>query len=142
MGVTQKELRERELALVEDHRVIHGTVSTEVAYGLIVADRLERWAKYVAEVIVPDALLPDALKKWAGMMAAIYGPEVLVHAEREGSGLSGYKLDWITALLVVMYGEAEYFWPETLGDDDVKRAHAWLNGKKVPGIITYIPKEG
>ena len=136
MRATQEELRNRELAVVEEHRVIYGTVSTEVAYGLITADRLERWAAEVAITVVPDAL-----KKWAGMMSAIHGPEVLMHHGTR-AGLPGYKVDWITALLLVMYGEAEYFWPEELGDEDLKRAYAWLNGKKVPGVITYIPKGG
>ena len=136
MRATQEELRDRELALVADHRVIYGTVSTEVAYGLIVADRLERWAVEVAITVVPDAL-----NKWAGMMAAIHGPEVLMY-HKIRAGMPGYRVDWITALLIVMYGEAEYFWPAKLGEDDLKRAYAWLNGKKVPGAITYIPKEG
>jgi len=136
MRATQEELRDRELAVVEEHRVIYGTVSDQDAYGLIVADRLERWAVELAITVVPDAL-----KKWAGMMTTLHGPEVLMyHGTR--AGWPGYKVDWITALLVVMYGEAEYFWPEKLGDDDVKRAHAWINGKKVPGVITYLPKEG
>ncbi len=136
MAVTQKQLREREQAIVEEHRVIYGTVDTKAAYDLITADRLERWAAFVK-----DLKVPKALKKWAAMMEAVHGPEVMLHDVRKHAGLCGYKVDFITALLVVMYGEAEYSWPEELGDDDLKRAYAWMNGKKVPGVCTHLPKE-
>lgn len=130
---TQDELREREMAIVDEHRVIHGAASFEVEYGLIVKDRLERWAP-----LIKDMEVPDAIEKWAGMMSAIHGPEVLMH---HGGNLAGYKVNWITALVIVRYGEAEYFWPDELGDEDVARARAWLNGKRVPPSATYIGKE-
>ena len=130
---TQDELRDRETAIVEDYRAVHGNVPFEAVHELIIADRLERWGEFVGALEIPDAL-----QKWAGMMGAIHGPNVLMH---RGGTRPGYPVDWITALLVVRYGEAEYFWPEELGDEDLARARAWLSGKAVPAAITFLMKE-
>ena len=71
-------------------------------------------------------------------MASVYGPGVLMH---QSVSLPGYTTDWITALLVVRYGESEYFWPEDFGVDDLRRALSWMRGRK-PAMVTYLKKEG
>ncbi len=37
MRATQEELRDRETAIIEEHRMIHGTVDTRTVYDLITA---------------------------------------------------------------------------------------------------------
>ncbi len=128
----QEELRVREISVVEQHRILHGNQGVVADYSAIVADRLTRWAPVVAAIDVPEELL-----KWAAMMTSVYGPEVILH---RSNSLPGYRTDWITALLVVRYGESEYFWPEAFEKDDLRRAGTWLRGKK-PAMITYIPKQ-
>ncbi len=54
-----------------------------------------------------------------------HGPSLLVH---------GMTLGWITALVVVRYGQAEYHWPDALTPDDVKRAKRWLAGETPEGV--------
>ncbi len=130
----QEELRLHELAIVAEHETFFGKASLEQAYNVIVADRLGRWKE-----ILEGMKIPEGLRKWAARMSSVYGPEVLMHRK---PNLSGYMLDWLTALLVVRYGEAEYFWPTEFGKEDMERALTWMQGKKTPGMITYIPKEG
>lgn len=130
----QEELRLRELKIVAEEEMFRGKLNLEQAQAIIVADRLDRWADVVAAIEVPAAL-----QKWAARMEAVYGPQVLMH---ERPNLRGYKTDWITALLIVRYGESEYFWPDGFGKDDMRRALAWMQGKKTPPMITYLPKEG
>ena len=132
-SVTKDELRERELEVVENYRLLFGNTRFENVYPLIVKDRLERWAVWVHELEISSRM-----RKWAAMMTSIYGPKVIMH---RADPKPGYQVDWITALLIVRYGEAEYFWPGELTDEELPRARAWLNGKATPAIVTYIVPE-
>lgn len=131
----KEKLRERELDVVAEMRLYHGNKGVAAEHAAIVADRLERWKEVVAAIKVPEAL-----DKWAQRMTAVYGPKVLMHERRRG--VAGYETDWITALLIVRYGESEYYWPEVFGKQDMERALTWMKGSKTPAMITYLPKEG
>lgn len=123
MKLTQSESAEREKALV---RNLQG-LPFAAQMAAVQADRIERWRPIVAAMVVPEQL-----KAWVGQMEAAFGPLLLVH---------GAKLNWVTALLVARYGEAEYHWPTSFNDDDVLRAWRWLGGD-TPDGVTYITVEG
>lgn len=112
---TQEELAERE-------RLIYATAiqSGQNAFALISADRIARW-----NAIIPEIAIPDYTHEWKEAMQKKHGPSVLVH---------GMALGWITALIVVRYGQAEYFWPGALTADDLKRATRWLAGETPEGV--------
>lgn len=89
----------------------------------ITADREGRWSQ-----LLPDLGIPEALKAWAFRMADAHGPKVRVWRN---------TLDWMLALMVVRYGEAESHWPDAFTDDDVRRALLWEAGD-TPNGVTYI----
>ena len=70
--------------------------------------------------------VPKELQEWAGYMAAKYGPKVKLHQ-------SEYT-NWLTALLVVRYGEAVYHWPTEYSERDIQRAARWFHGDKPEGV--------
>lgn len=132
---TQQQLVQRETAIakkateVEKQRaMIEGDIEDpRAAQFAIRTDRYERWAKCVAALKVPDEL-----KAWAAAMATACGKdgepatECVVWANR---------VDWITALLIVLYGEAEYFWPLELGAVEVQRAEDWMTRRRPPNGV-------
>lgn len=88
-------------------------------------DRAKRWAQKLSRMTIPPQI-----RTWAGKMEELHGrPNVIV----------GFQvLNWITALLVVRYGEAEDYWPDIFYEDDVQRAREWLNGA-TPARVRYLP---
>jgi hypothetical protein len=124
---TQDALREREFKVADRARAAGQRSDGEIR-AAINKDRRMRWAPLVKAMTVPPEL-----KEFAAEMTARHGPKVRVWEN---------DLDLITALLVARYGEAEYFWPETFGDDDVRRAQTWMDGSRpMPGGVTYIVAE-
>ena len=91
---------------------------------VIARDRLARYAAHRKTFTVPEAV---AL--WANRMAAVHGPEIRCYNN---------TVDWITALLICRYGEAEYFWPDdTFTPGDIARAAEWSAGK-IPEGVSYL----
>lgn len=121
--LTQAESAEREKTIAREMRGL----PVKAVIGAIAADRIERWRPLVAAMKVPEQLA-----EWARQMTDLQGPRVMVFAQ---------TLDWLTALLVARYGEAEYNWPAAFSADDVRRAWRWLGGDKPEGV-TYIVSEG
>lgn len=113
------------------------------SYADISAQRRRDWAAHLAKMTVPDEF-----KSWAEAMTAKFGPTV-------GIGLleAGHDLDWLTALLVVRYGEAIHtntasedgsltqHWPDAFGPEDLERAKNWWTGKDIPGGLRYLNGE-
>ncbi len=75
--------------------------------------------------------VPALLKEWASLMSARHGEKVKVH--------QSVYTNWLTALLIVRYGEAESFWPKEFSDKDINRAALWLRGK-MPEGVSYHPE--
>ncbi len=74
-----------------------------------------------------DAIpVPSLLKEWVALMTARHGEKVKVH--------QSVYTNWLTALLIVRYGEAEGYWPKEFSDKDVNRAAFWLRGKTPEGV--------
>lgn len=108
--------------LAERERQIYAAAkdSKQNAFDLIAADRIARW-----NAIMPEIPIPPELEAWKGVMQQKHGPAVIVH---------GMTLGWITALMVVRYGQAEYHWPYEFSTDDVKRARRWVAGETPEGV--------
>lgn len=75
--------------------------------------------------------LPPELQAWADQMAMAHGPTCGVWTRR---------VDWITALAIVRYGEAPDKWPADLGQDDIERALSWTSGVRVPQAVLWYNK--
>lgn len=123
---TQDDLRDREHAIGERIRKAGGADTHIIA--AIDGDRAARW-----EPIVKAMLVPAELREWERDMIDLHGPAVQVWRN---------TVDWITALVIVRYGEAEYFWPHELDAEDVHRARRWQYGSRTPEGITYVTVEG
>ena len=115
---TQTELADREHAIT----ALYDTDAERLA--AIHADRRERFTAIVAQFA-----LPTPFRNWAAAMTMRYGPACLVW---------GQQYDWIIALLIARYGEAEYFWPDALTQEDWERASHWWDGD-TPNGVRYIP---
>ncbi len=70
--------------------------------------------------------VPTLLKEWASLMTARHGEKVKVH--------QSVYTNWLTALLIVRYGEAESYWPKEFSDKDINRAAFWVRGKTPEGV--------
>lgn len=91
---------------------------------LIIADRLARWATHAL-----IAAAPPVVHEWAVNMVSRYGaPRVRIWHT---------TVDWITALAIARYGEAEDFWPPTFQDGDLLRAAEWHAGAWVPEGVKF-----
>jgi hypothetical protein len=91
----------------------------------VVADREQRWPRRMATVKVGLNL-----RAWADDMAKRHGnPRCRVGFQR---------VDWLTALMVVRYGESEDYWPAAFTKADEERAVRWQAGE-VPRRVTYLP---
>lgn len=128
---TKDELSAREAAVGSTAKE-QGRSDDEIL-RLINADRRARWASLVAGLSVPDAL-----KVW----------ELEMSTRHRSATVQIWRnhVPWITALLIVRYGEAEYYWPEAFDAEDLTRAQAWARGK-VPEGVTWaqlhpVPVEG
>ncbi len=94
--------------------------------GLYSEEAKERYAAHMKAMhIQPE------LKEWAQFMTARYGAKVQLH-------FSHYT-DWVLALMIVRWGEAEEHWPEEFTDKDVRRAVSWYKGKKPEGVKYQSP---
>jgi hypothetical protein len=127
---TQEELIKRETAIAEKatkaekaRAMVEGDIpDPRAAQFAIRADRYKRWEEYV------DALkVPDELQAWAKAMATQY--------ESDTCAVWANRVPWITALLIVIYGEAEYFWPLELGKSEIQRAEDWMIGRRPPNGV-------
>lgn len=114
----------------------------------VVLLRRELFARYIATVDDgPDVRVGDGpvqscgayLREWAARMTALAGtPHVKVHQVPD--------LPWLTALMVVLWGEAPIadngaggwrrVWPQEWTPDFVARALVWESGEKVPDAVT------
>lgn len=100
--------------------------ATADAYLPVLAARSARYAAHVARLVVTSALAA-----WALAMTQRFGAYVRVHH---------YVADWITALLIVRYGEEPdatqtvdgIGWPAALTDLDLQRAAELLDGPAGP----------
>ena len=70
--------------------------------------------------------VPKVLQEWAGYMTAKYGPTVKVHQCMYDN--------WLTALLIVRYGEAIHHWPSEYTESDIQRAARWFHGAQPEGV--------
>jgi len=90
--------------------------------GICTAEGLkETYAELTSKIPVPKVL-----QEWAGYMAAKYGPMVKLH--------QCVYTNWLTALLIVRYGEAVYHWPTEYSERDIQRAARWFHGAKPEGV--------
>lgn len=88
--------------------------------------RRRAWEAHVATMNVPAELAG-----WAAEMAKRHGLKVQVWSN---------ELPWLTALLVVRYGEAMECWPAAFSVQDIARARDWANGQ-IPGGVTLITED-
>jgi len=51
------------------------------------------------------------------------------------------QLPWITALMVVRYGEAIDFWPDAFDEKDLDRAIEWKDKGRIPNGVKLIDPE-
>jgi len=93
-------------------------------YRVITADRAVRWA---AHVLIAKA--PPLMKQWAGQMTAQFDSDTV--------RIWHTQLDWITALAIARYGEAEDYWPPAFTDGDLLRAAQWQLGAWVPEGVKF-----
>lgn len=117
--VTQTELAERERAIVAE-----ALRRQDDPRPLIIADRLQRWTSWLHAMRVPREF-----HEWAARMQAAYGLTVPVW---------NVPLPWLLALLVVRYGEAEYWWPAEFQPADIARALEWEAGV-MPAAVRLKP---
>jgi len=122
-SAAHKALADREALIYEANR----DRGVDAVLAAIAQDRRERWAK-----LLEGREESADIRTWAASMATLYGPMVRVHRSR---------LDWITALYVTRYGEAEDFWPAQLGPDDLRKAQRWLRGERRPDGVVYEREE-
>jgi hypothetical protein len=108
-------------------------------YLAVLQDRADRFAAHVASMSLSPAVV-----QWALAMEQRYGPYVLAHH---------YVADWITALLILRYGEEPDAskstdpnfagWPTTFTAEDLARAADLLAGTRWPtGVLRLLPTEG
>lgn len=112
--------------------------ATADAYLSTLEERATRFAAHVATM----AMTPE-IAAWALAMAGRYGSWVRVHH---------FIADWITALLIVRYGEEPDAsrstdptftgWPLAFSADDTARAQQLLQGEQWPArVLTLLPRE-
>jgi hypothetical protein len=100
----------------------------------ICKDRDERYREFLAAMSVPEEL-----EAWVGQMKHRFTKEfevgkktVDVVPEECQVWHNPFPLPWLVGLLVLLYGEHEYFWPKTFGEVEIQRAEQWLDGSKPP----------
>lgn len=103
-------------------------------FHAICKDRAERYRKFLAAMD-----MPEELEAWVGQMRHRFTKEFDVDGEKLDIvpieclvWQNPIPLPWLVGLLVLLYGEHEYFWPPKFGQVEVKRAEAWLDGTKPP----------
>jgi len=118
---TMDEIKATNMALEARHIATNG----RIPYDLVCMWRRKLWSQYIAQMLVADAFA-----EWVENMTTIHG--------RPTTKCWHQDLDWLTALMVVRYGEAVDFWPAALNDADLKRASDWMAGK-LPNAVTGKP---
>lgn len=79
------------------------------------------------EAKIASMTLPLYLTVWAKEMETKSGKRIIkIHHN---------YLPWVAAFLVSRYGEAVDAWPETVSEQDLKRAREWKN-KSLPAVVT------
>lgn len=102
------------------------------AYLPLLQERADRFAAHVA------SMPPDGdITRFAAVMGQRFGRYVRVHH---------FIADWVTAFLIVRYGEEPdperttdgHGWPTTFSDEDRERALQLLENKKWPAYLTLL----
>lgn len=97
-------------------------------------DRATRYTAHVAAMVIDPAIAI-----WAMAMTTKYGPFVKIHH---------FVADWVTALLVLRYGEEPDAtktwdgrgWPTAFTADDLARAQKLADGKDWPEFLVVFDK--
>ena len=115
-------------------------------YEELCALRQEEYERRMAKMDIQLDLLD-----WADHMAGRHGERVFVHRIEilEGRRLRAelFAFDWLTALMIVRWGQEASKWPQDFAAEDIQRALEWEKGLasggsfRVPGGVTY-PLEG
>lgn len=119
--VTQEELVDREAAITRTAFAERRDPMPDLR-----AYRLSRWTAWLAAMSTPDELIA-----WESRMMMRYGTST-VQVWRA-------PVPWLIALLVVRYGEAEYWWPNAFSRDDLLRAMTWEGGLIPAGVTMPDP---
>lgn len=109
--------------------VRHDTGATSDACDDYLATLASRAASYAAHIAAMQ-MDPD-VPAWALAMAGKHGPYVRVHHQ---------ITDWLTALLILRYGEAVEHWPVAVTAADRQRAAALLAGSRWPDALQLLPQ--
>ena len=96
-------------------------------YAQVLAIRQKAYAEHVAAMPVDEEIAA-----WAERMTAKHGPKVKVWEN---------VIDWLTALLIVRWGEAPEHWPAEFEADDRSRALSWEAGGRQATGVTYLGGE-
>lgn len=119
----------REFELTESAKE-HGIVP----FFAICKDREKRYREFLAAMSVPEEL-----EAWVGQIKhrftkefEVDGNPVDIVPEECVVWHNKFPLPWLVGLLVLLYGEHEYFWPKAFGKVEIKRAEQWLDGSKTP----------
>lgn len=113
-------------------------IDTTHYLDVVLLDRSQRYAAHLEQMTVT----PDMVQ-WAIAMSRQYGPYVKVWH---------YVADWLTALLIIRYGEEPDAaqstdpnftgWPLAFTDEDRVRANELLGGVKWPEkVLTLLPRD-
>lgn len=100
-------------------------LSAQEGYLAVVSDRERRWPRKMARV-----QMGPNLKTWAEDMTKRFGN---THVR-----MGFHRVNWLTALMLVRYGEAEDYWPTAFTRADELRALSWLAGD-TPRRVSYLP---
>lgn len=112
--MTQEEIIVRENAICDEGR--QAGLSEQQIIKERSKDRKLRWREHIAAMTIRPEIA-----SWAADMEKKFCPKVDIHHNT--------KCDWVMALMIVRYGEAEYHWPMEFSDDDVARAIKMKFGK-------------
>ena len=125
----QEDLAERELVITNGAKDLGLD-----PFFAICKDRETRYRKFLAAMSVPEEL-----KAWVGQMRHRFTKQFEVDGNPvdvvpEGCLIwhNPVPLPWLVGLLVLLYGEHEYFWPAAFGEAEIRRAESWLDGSKPP----------
>ncbi len=72
--------------------------------------------------------VPQEINAWAVAMEQKYGPKAKVWM---------HDVDWVTALMIVRYGEDASQWPKEFTEEDAKRAMTWFTGANIPEAVLW-----
>jgi hypothetical protein len=111
-----------------ERRTTHDNLSIRPSYEDVLDARREAYAERIAATVLPKALID-----WAMRMSVAHSDTVHVHFQR--------NLDWVTAFMIVRYGEDPEKWPARLTADQVThRLDTWESFRDWPGAAR-LPKK-